>query len=216
MRHPETESVDELAENLRLPLVNAGNGSGHHPTQALLDWYALLKWRPALAAGPTCPPGARIHLGIVGTPGSMRAVSSFLWLATMFEGAVSAITIVSELADPLGPELETALEASAIPLRVTVDLRETLADLDVIYMNSIAFLGDSYQELNARYSLDADSGLRPDAVVMHPLARRDELDASLDATDHNLYFAQAAGAVPVRQALLTALLGRTGALIGAV
>ncbi len=46
MRHPDTNSVDEIRKNLQRPLINAGNGSGHHPTQALIDWYALLKWRP--------------------------------------------------------------------------------------------------------------------------------------------------------------------------
>ena len=51
-----------------------------------------------------------------------------------------------------------------------------------------------------------------DAVIMHPLARRDELDVSLDASRHNLYFAQAAGAVYVRQALLVCLLDRVDRL----
>src|SRR5690606_19551650 len=45
MRHTKTEAVDEILERLRVPLINAGNGTGEHPTQALTDWYALLKWR---------------------------------------------------------------------------------------------------------------------------------------------------------------------------
>jgi aspartate carbamoyltransferase catalytic subunit len=51
---------------------------------------------------------------------------------------------------------------------------------------------------------------------MHPLARGEELDPGLDETDHNLYFAEAAGAVFVRQALLLAVLGRIGTLAGAI
>jgi len=215
MRHTETASIDEIARNLRIPLINAGNGTGHHPTQALVDWYALLKWRPELATAG-CPADRRIHLGIVGTPGSMRAVKSFLWMSTLFEGAVERVTIVSELADPVGQDLQDALDRSAIPVSATNDLREVLEDLDVIYMNSIAFLGDSYERLNVRHRLDADSPLRPGAVVMHPLARADELAPDLDATEHNLYFAQAAGAVYVRQALLLGVLGRIGALADAV
>jgi aspartate carbamoyltransferase catalytic subunit len=204
MRHTETES-------LTIPLVNAGNGSGHHPTQALVDWYALLKWRPELASAD-CPPDRRIHLGIVGTPGSMRAVKSFLWAATFFTGAVERITIVSELADPIGEGLQDAIDRSGIPVEATNDLQEVIGDLDVVYMNSIAFLGDSYRRLNARQHIDADTPLQPEAVVMHPLARGEELDPDLDRTDHNLYFAEAAGAVFVRQALLLALLGRIGTL----
>ncbi|MDB4537561.1 hypothetical protein N9230_02995, partial [Akkermansiaceae bacterium] len=73
---------------------------------------------------------------------------------------------------------------------------------------SIAFLGDSYKSLDARYKLDANSPLKEDAVILHPLARLDELDTSLDKTPHNLYFSQAHGAVFIRQALLLAVLGR--------
>jgi aspartate carbamoyltransferase catalytic subunit len=83
-----------------------------------------------------------------------------------------------------------------------------LSRLDVIYMNSIAFLGDSYKTLDARYKLDAQSDLKPGAVIMHPLARLDELCTSLDKTPHNLYFSQAHGAVFIRQALLIAICDR--------
>ena len=71
-----------------------------------------------------------------------------------------------------------------------------------------ALFGDSYKALDSRYKLDAQSGLKMDAVILHPLARLDELDTSLDKTPHNLYFSQAHGAVFVRQALLLAVLGR--------
>ena len=91
-------------------------------------------------------------------------------------------------------------------------MREHLPDLDVIYMNSIAFLGDSYKTLDSRYKLNAESPLKEDAVILHPLARREELDTSLDKTSHNLYFSQAHGAIFMRQALLMAVLGRLKAL----
>lgn len=207
MRHPRTEALHELRSGLRLPLVNAGNGSGEHPTQALVDWYALLKWRPALA-DEAPPPGTRIHLGVVGTPGNMRAVKSFVLMALMFAPAISRITVISELADPFGADLHAPLERTSVPVGVVNDLAEVLPELDVIYMNSIALLGDSYRQLDSRFRLRAGSPLRRGAVIMHPLARRHELDVSLDDTGHNLYFAQAAGAVHVRQALLISLLDR--------
>ncbi len=207
MRHPKTEAVSQIQTGLDLPLVNAGNGSGEHPTQALVDWYALLKWRPSLAdAAP--PASERIHLGVVGTPGNMRAVKSFTFMALQFSSAIRRVTVVSELADPFGADLQDAVNRAEIPVEVTNDLTEVLSDLDVIYMNSIALLGDSYKQLDSRYRLTAESQLRSGAVIMHPLARRDELDVSLDSTAHNLYFAQAAGAVYMRQALLVSLLDR--------
>lgn len=215
MRHPETDSVELVRQNLTAPLINAGNGTGQHPTQALLDWYALLKWRPVLASD-ACPKEARIHLGVIGTPGSMRAVNSFVQLALLFQPAVERITIVSEMADPLGATLSRRSREVGVDISVTNDIREVLPELDVIYMNSIAFLGDDYKTLDARFKLDRSSPLKPGSVIMHPLARRDELCTSLDETPHNLYFAQAAGAVFVRQAVLTAVLARCGALADAL
>ena len=213
MRHPDTDSVDEIQKNLQRPLINAGNGSGHHPTQALIDWYTLLKWRPELMR-EDCPAEKRVHLGIVGTPGSMRAVKSFLRLGLMYTGAVSRITLISEMADPVGLDLTEPIEESPIPIDITNDVQEVLPELDVVYVNSIAFLGDSYRNLDSRYKLDSESRLKPGAVIMHPLARNNELSDELDDTNHNLYFAQAAGAVFVRQALLTAVLDRLDRVSG--
>jgi len=207
MRHTKTSSCDEIRTNLTLPLINAGNGSGHHPSQALLDWYALLKWRPALSL-PSPSEDDRLHLAIIGTPGNMRAVKSFLHVALKLPEAVRRITVISEMADPFGSALRPEVEGSPVPVAVSHDLREHLDDLDVIYMNSIALLGDSYKQLDSKFRLTSASGLSPKTVVMHPLARRGELDTSLDGTDHNLYFAQAAGAVFSRQALLVSVFGR--------
>lgn len=207
MRHTETDAPDRILENLRVPLINAGNGSGEHPTQALADWYALLKWRPRLAA-PFASGDRKLQLGILGTPGSMRAVKSFLLMSLLFNEHIEKVTVISEMADPFGADVTEKLNQADIDYEVTNDIRESLPKLDVIYMNSIAFLGDSYKSLDSRYKLDAESPLKPEAVILHPLARLDELDTSLDKTSHNLYFSQAHGAVFVRQALLLAVLDR--------
>lgn len=206
VRHTQTNALEEITKNLRLPLINAGNGSGEHPTQALADWFAILKWKPKLKG--EVADEDKIHLGILGTPGSMRAVNSFLRMSMLFKQGIKEISIVSELADPLGEELREALEKSGIPYRILFDINEVIQDLDVIYMNSIAFLGDSYKSLDSRFKLNESSQLKENAVVLHPLARLDELDPNLDHTTHNLYFTQAHGAVFVRQALFISILNR--------
>ncbi|MCH8474790.1 MAG: hypothetical protein LAT55_06125 [Opitutales bacterium] len=208
MRHTETEALKEILGNLRIPLINAGNGSGEHPTQALTDWYALLKWRPNLAQPFAGDPAERLHLGIMGTPGTMRAVKSFLLMSLLFKDHLRKVTIVSEMADPLGPELKDAITDSGIEFEVQADMSAIVNDLDVVYMNSIALLGGSYRTMDRKYKLNAQSELKPSAVILHPLARLDELDKSLDETAHNLYFTQAHGSVFVRQALLLAVLDR--------
>ena len=118
------------------------------------------------------------------------------------------------MADPVGLDLSGPIEESPIPIDITNDVQDVIGQLDVIYMNSIAFLGDSYRNLGSRYKLSPTSNLKPGAVVLHPLARNDELSEELDTSDHNLYFAQAAGAVFVRQALLTCVLDRLDRISG--
>ena len=211
LRHPATSSTEEIRQNLQLPLVNAGNGSGEHPTQALVDWCTILKWRPILAQ-PKVPPEEQLHIAIVGTPGSMRAVKSFMLMALQFPEAIRQITVVSEMVDSLGELLTERVRDCPIPVHYTNDLQEVIREVDLVYMNSIAFLGDSYRNMDGRYKIDMDSGLPPHAVVMHPFARNEELDTRLDTTPHNLYFAQAASAVFTRQALLIALLDRVRTL----
>jgi aspartate carbamoyltransferase catalytic subunit len=206
MRHTQTDSIEQLLQNLRIPLINAGNGSGEHPTQALADWFAILKWKPELKG--EVDEKDKIHLGILGTPGSMRAVNSFLRMSLLFAQGIRRISIISEMVDPLGEELYKDLQACGIPYELTNDINEVVSDLDVIYMNSIAFLGDSYRSLDSRFKLNQNSKLKEDAVVLHPLARLDELDPNLDKTTHNLYFTQAHGAVFIRQALFISVLDR--------
>lgn len=211
MRHTDTNAPDEILKNLRIPLINAGNGSGEHPTQALTDWFALLKWRPSLAGSPE-PGQPLLNLGILGTPGSMRAVKSFLLMALLFKDHIGKVTVISEMADPFGEEVTEKLTEADIDYEVSNDVREHLPILDVIYMNSIAFLGDSYKQMDSRFKLNSESSIKQSAVILHPLARLDELDASLDKTPHNLYFSQAHGAVFIRQALLMSVLGRLKSL----
>lgn len=205
IRHTETEALAEIAKNLRVPLINAGNGSGEHPTQALADWFAILKWKPQMQSAQL-PEEEQIHLGILGSPGSMRTVNSFLRMSLLFKQNIRKITVVSELANPLGEELSDLLEESGLVFEITDNINNVLSDLDVVYMNSIAFLGDSYRSLDSSFKLNTASKLKKDAVVLHPLARLDELDSTLDETDHNLYFTQAHGAVFIRQALFIAIL----------
>lgn len=207
MRHTETDAPEQICKRLRIPLINAGNGTGEHPTQALADWYALLKWKPELIE-PGAIANGGLHIGILGTPGSMRAVKSFLLMALLFKENIRQITIISEMADPFGEDLARDVRGAGIKYVTTNDPGDYLPDLDVAYMNSITFLGDSYKSMDDSFKLDKNSPLKEEAVILHPLARLSELDTSLDDTAHNLYFCQAHGAVFVRQALLTCILDR--------
>ena len=93
-------------------------------------------------------------------------------------------------------------------IRCSSDLAAEIPDLDVVYINAIAWVGDSYEVHGGGFRLTRDLPFKPEAIVLHPLARGPELSTCLDDTPHNWYFSQARGAVFLRMALLTCMVDR--------
>jgi aspartate carbamoyltransferase catalytic subunit len=205
LRDSDANAVYEMLESLRIPIINGGNGSDEHPTQAMADIYTLLKWRPTLCTSDI-DPTQRIHIGIIGVPGRMRTVRSLLSLLSLFANAIKEVLIISDEKQPFSKGQREDLEKAGLNLRVASNLKKELPKLDVVYINTIAWLGDDYEELGSRYRLDKSSPLKEDAIILHPLARGQELQRELDDTPHNWYFAQARGAVFMRMALLSSIL----------
>jgi aspartate carbamoyltransferase catalytic subunit len=205
LRDRDAASVYSMLETLRVPIINAGNGIDEHPTQALADLYAIFKWRPDLA---TDTPGQPIRVGIIGNPAKMRTVRSLLHLLSMFAAVIEEVVVINGDDDVFGEGQRDALAQRGLRLRVEPGLRNNLPALDVVYINSIAWIGDTFERLTQAHRLTADSPFKPGAIVLHPLARGDELDVSLDDTAHNWYFSQARGATFVRMALLTSMVER--------
>jgi aspartate carbamoyltransferase catalytic subunit len=204
LRDSDENSIYEMLEALRIPIVNGGNGLDEHPTQAIADLYALLKWRPGLMdEGPMVEPA---RIGIVGVPGRMRTIRSLLILLSRFAHGLGPIVILTDEEAPFDAGQREELEEAGLHFEVSNDLDAVLPSLDVVYINSIAWKGDDYESLGTRFQLNSASPFKPGAIVLHPLARAEELDRSLDTTPHNWYFAQARGAVFVRMALLSAML----------
>ena len=205
LRDSDANAVYEMLESLRIPIINGGNGSDEHPTQAMADIYTLLKWRPSLCNADV-DPGQRIHIGIIGVPGRMRTVRSLLSFLALFASAIKEVVIISDEKQPFSKGQREELDKAGLKLRVSTALNKELPKLDVVYINAIAWLGDDYEEMGRRYRLDKSSPLKEDAIILHPLARGRELQRDLDDTSHNWYFAQARGAVFVRMALLSSIL----------
>lgn len=208
------EAVYEMARHLRIPIINAGNGTMEHPTQALTDLYTLLKWRPGLLADDAEP----IRIGVIGVPSRMRTVRSLLTLLSRFSEVIEELVVISdqpaETAFSAGQR--EALETDGLKVRLTDDLDAELPALDVVYINAIAWVKDQREVMGERYRLHAGSPLKSGAIILHPLSRGEELDTSLDPTPHNWYFAQARGAVFLRQALLTCITRRTERVIDVI
>ncbi|HSM28111.1 MAG TPA: aspartate carbamoyltransferase, partial [Thioalkalivibrio sp.] len=212
LRSSEGEAVYDMLENLRIPIVNAGNGIDEHPTQAMADLYTLAKWRPELFQGEVAPE-QRIRVGIIGVPSRMRTVRSLLLLLARFPEAILEVVIISNEPENFDTGQREELEKAGLTLRVVNELDPVLPELDVVYINAIAWVGDGFESLGAGLHLTRESPLKPGAVILHPLARGDELSTDLDDTPHNWYFAQARGAVFIRMALLTSVVRRISAVM---
>lgn len=205
LRDSNEEAIYEMHDALRIPIVNAGNGVDEHPTQALADIYAIFKWQPQLMVGEV-KPAERVTMGIIGVPGRMRTVRSLLTLVSRFADAINEVIIVCNEAEVFSEGQREQLEKYGLKLTVTRTLNDNLPKMDIVYINAIAWVGDSYEELGTEYALNTRSPLKKNAIILHPLARGEELDIGLDKTPHNWYFAQARGAVYMRMALLSTLM----------
>lgn len=210
LRDNNGESLIQMMDTLRIPIVNAGNGADEHPTQAMADLYAIFKWRPDLLSD-TVPEHKRIRIGVIGLPSRMRTVRSLLKSLAVFHQAIAEVVVIHDGSDEANLFAAGQLEElTQRGLRVTTStqLEQSLPTLDVTYINAIAWEGEGFETYGQQFVLNAQSPLKQGGIILHPLARGMELSKDLDNTPHNWYFSQARGAVFVRMALLTCMVER--------
>ena len=140
-------------------------------------------------------------------------MQSILLLLSLFSDSIRKVYIVNPARNVLDDDQKQELEKAGLNLEVVHKFRDILPEMDVVYINSIAWVGDSYETLTGDIKLTSKSQLKPGAIILHPLARGEELDESLDGTEHNWYFSQARGAVFIRMALLTCLVHRINLVV---
>ncbi len=200
LRHPKQGSATMASEFVDVPLVNAGDGAGHHPTQTMLDLYTIRE-----NAGLD-----DLTIGIMGDLKYGRTVHSLAYALSKFEAQQHFISPDS-LALPR--EVVYDLHQEGASIREHDGLEEILPSLDVLYVTRIQrerFPDENeYQKVAGEYQIGPDSlaAASDDLTVMHPLPRVDEIAPEVDETDHAAYFEQAHNGVPVRMALLDLLLG---------
>lgn len=215
LRDGNETSVTEMMETLRIPIINAGNGMDEHPTQALADLYTIMKWRPELVDEN---PKNTIKVVIVGVPHRMRTVRSLLTLLSRFSKSINEVVVVHDknIEELYSPGQKENLLADGLNIRESIALEDEIKEADVIYINAIAWVKDDFEVIGSQFRIDESTQLKEDAIILHPLARGDELSTALDATKHNWYFAQARGAVFIRMALLTCMVQRTGMVMDVI
>lgn len=200
LRHPQNGAAREVADLIAIPVINAGDGTGEHPTQALLDLFTIRQERGQLD-------GQRVAL--IGDLRHGRTVHSLARLLTRFNcPMLLAAPPGLELPLPLRREL---VEQGAALMDAAFDL--ALREADVLYVTRIQkerFLDQAlYESVRGSYRLTTETvrRLAPNATIMHPLPRVDEIASDVDALPNAAYFRQAGNGVPVRMALLALLLG---------
>ena len=200
IRHPREGAARVASLYSRVPIINAGDGAGHHPTQTLLDLYTLKK---------ECGlQGVRIAL--VGDLKYGRTVHSLVYALSLY-GAEMYFVSPEELSMP--DHIITDLMQRGVHVHESQSLQEVLGEVDAVYLTRIQkerFPDPAeYQRVAGSYKLTADmlEGAKPHTIVMHPLPRVEEIAADVDSTSHARYFEQSNYGVPIRMAVLCLLIG---------
>lgn len=200
IRHPEIGSAAKAASASDVPVINAGDGAGQHPTQALLDLYTLARELPSID-------GATV--AAVGDLKNGRAVRSFVSLLSVF--APKEVVFVSPPELSMGADVKELLSGKDIAWRETDDLAEA-AGADALYQTRVQKerFADvtEYDRFKGRYIITGEYAekMKAGAAILHPLPRVDEIATEVDASPHAAYFRQARYGVHVRMALLAELL----------
>ena len=201
IRHPRQGAAQYSADAIGIPILNAGDGAGNHPTQTMLDLFTIRQAHGTLDG---------LNVVLVGDLRYGRTTHSLSHALVRF-GA--KLTLVSPDSLRMPTEIVSDLQSHDTEVIETENLSGAIADADVIYMTRIQKERfpdeDEYAKVAGIYKMTADNlaGAKSGMIVMHPLPRVEEIDPSVDSTKHARYFQQAFNGVPTRMALLCRSLG---------
>ena len=201
LRHSEIGSAARAAQVASVPVINAGDGAGHHPTQALLDLYTIRKELGRLD---------HLRIGLMGDLRNGRTVRSLAMLLSCFPG--NELVLISPPGLRMGDDVLRSLDGATV--RQTTDLAGVVADLDVLYQTRIQAerfeSAEAYERYRGVYVVTTDvmRELPEHAILMHPLPRVGEIDPQVDADPRAAYFRQARNGLWIRMAVLAWVVGR--------
>jgi aspartate carbamoyltransferase catalytic subunit len=205
MRHFQQGAPHEAAKWASIPVINAGDGWGEHPTQVLTDLYTILNEKGTLDG---------LNFLLIGDM-RMRTMHSISYAMTQFD--INAF-YVSPPEMSLTDEFKKELDELNLNYKEIEHVEQAIADADVIYMEPV--VQPDYTK--ARDERGASVGLTPDnykvtkelmrkapqdSIILHSLPRMDELSVEVDDTRHQRYWIEAFNGVVVRMALLALVLG---------
>ncbi len=210
LRYDHAGGAEEAARYATVPVINAGDGTGQHPTQALLDLYTILKHVDRLE-------GKEIVL--VGDLGNGRTVHSLAYLLAKHYPKNRLV-----LLSPNVPEVKMPPRILSYLTRKGVEWREehawsqkVLRSADIVYMTRVQqerfedrpalFAKVVKQATRLNLTAELVNRMKPSTIIMHPLPRLAEIPLEIDSDPRATYFKQAKNGLYVRMALLLWLLG---------
>jgi len=203
LRHPETGSAAIAAKAARKPVINAGDGVGEHPTQALLDTFTIMEELGRLD---------HLNVTMLGDLKYGRTVHSLARLLSQYNGI--KLNYVSPEILRMPKEVMDEVAAKNIPQAEYDSLDKVLPDTDVLYVTRVQkerFEDPAdYEKVKGAYVIDPDvmKAAKQEMAVMHPLPRVGEISVDFDDDPRAAYFRQIEYGLYVRMALLAMVLGK--------
>jgi aspartate carbamoyltransferase len=202
MRHPMNGAAQIAADNAKHPFINAGDGSGQHPTQALLDIYTIRKEKGFLG-GQT--------VTFVGDLKYGRTVHSLSYLMSLYD---NKMFFVSPRSLRMPEEITADLKARGADIEETEDLEKALSVSNIVYVTRVQrerFENlQEYEKVKGSYIINKSTinQAKKGITILHPLPRVDEISTDVDDYEGAAYFRQAHNGVYIRMALLALVTGR--------
>lgn len=202
LRHSEVGAAKRAAGVSRVPIINAGDGAGQHPTQALLDLYTIHKEIGSIDG---------LKIAMVGDLAQGRTVRSLAYLLSKFKD-ITMFFVAPPLLK-MKEDILVHLREHGTRFREEAVLDRVLPEIDVVYQTRVQKerFGDrlaDYESCRNVYILNQASLrlMKPHAIIMHPLPRIGEITMEVDQDRRAAYFRQAQNGLLVRMALLATLL----------
>jgi aspartate carbamoyltransferase catalytic subunit len=197
IRHHMDGAAKLADEVCGIPVINAGDGANQHPTQTLLDLFAIMDTQNSLDGLKIC---------LMGDLKYSRTIHSLIKALQLFD---VELYFVAPKELRLSEEVLFNLKRTGIRYSFHSNIDEIINKIDILYLTRIQKERfEHYEDLNLSYQLNIDllSDVKSNLKILHPLPRRSELITSIDNTPYAYYFEQAKNGLFVRQAILELLL----------
>lgn len=196
MRHPMNGAADLAVKFASVPFINAGEGAGEHPTQALLDLYTIHRAKGKIDG---------LKIAVVGDLLYGRTVHSLIYLLSIYKVKIHLVA-PPDLALPR--LYKDHLNKKGVAFSEASSWEEIIDEVDVVYMTRVQkerFKSlKQYEKYKNTFIFDSSTlkTLKKDAAILHPLPRLNEIASEVDADPRALYFEQVKNGLYVRMALL--------------